>query len=228
MGEKIMSEQASQIEIDNGWNYVAFKCECEYARIITSYKPEWGNGRSLKSMGLRLSQEQLQDLMSKGYKPTPKLGRDGKTTIYSFKRWDTTEKNGTENEPLSVVGWNKKEFTQLIGDGTQVIVILEYHTYSGGTNKGGENYPGGVSFRLGAVQIVKHIEFVEKEKQEPVNLVDKFKVLAQPEGWVDEEQVREVSSTKQFLGIADQQSRVEQAIVAKNVADKEFDDDIPF
>ena len=38
----------------------------------------------------------------------------------------------------------------------------------------------------------------------------------------------DVSSTKQFLGIADQQARVEQAIVAKSVADKEFDDDIPF
>ena len=223
-----MSEQASQLETDNGWNYVAFKCECEYARIITSYEPKWGNGRSLKSIGLRLSQAQLTDLMSKGYKATPKLGRDGKTTIYSFKRWDTTEKKGIENDPLDVVGWDKKPFTKLIGDGTEVIVILEYHTYQSGTNKGGEIYPGGVSFRLGAVQISKHIEFVEEEKQEPVNLVDKFKVLAQPEGWVDEEQVRDVSSTKDFQGIAAEQARVEQAIAAKNLADKEFDDDIPF
>ena len=225
-----MSEQASQLETDNGWNYVAFKCECEYARIITSYKPDWGNGRSLKSMGLRLSQVQLADLMSRGYKASPKLGRDGKTTIYSFKRWDTTEKNGVDKEPLDVIAWNKKPFTKLIGDGTEVIVILEYHTYKSGVNKSGDKYPAGVSFNLAGVQIVKHVEFIQEEKEdkEPVNIVDKFKVLSQPEGWVDEEQVRDVSSTKQFLGIADQQARVEQAIAAKNLADKEFDDDVPF
>lgn len=223
-----MSEQASQIETNDGWNYVAFKCECEYARIITSYKPDWGNGRSLKSIGLRLSPAQVEDLMSKGYAAKPKPGRDGKTTIYSFKHWDTTEKNGVTNDPLDVVGWNKKPFTQLIGDGTQVIVILKYHSYKSGINKNGEKYPAGFSFFLGAVQIVKHIEFIAEEKQEPVNLVDQFKVLAEPQGWVDPEKVKDVTSTQDFNGIAQQQSRVEIAIAEKNIRDKEFDDDIPF
>ncbi len=169
---------------DSGWKIQQVDTICDFARIITPYEPKWSNGNPLWSIALRLTDGQVAKLRSLGAKCEPKIHKYKGHTIYNYIR-HTLSKKGNPVPELEVVRWDKKIWTDLVGDGSEVRVILEYAPYASGVNAMGQSYSAGVTFRLGAVQILKWVAPVEYEKTESKPLTKHFKVMPRPEGYIE-------------------------------------------
>lgn len=172
---------------DNGWNSILVKSQCVYAKIIHPVLPPWskqGQGTPMYSMALLLSDAQAHRLRTKGYKGSPKFEESTSRMLYNFNR-STLSKKGNRLPSLQVLRWDKKPFTLQVGDGSTVITLLEYHEYSAGVDSKGSPYPGGVTWRLGAVQIVDYVEYVEPEPKDNTEILDRFSVLPTPENVPD-------------------------------------------
>ena len=163
---------------DSGWNKILVKSRCEWARVLTSFKAGWTGNREAYTIALELSQAQLHKLSQLGYKGVAKPSKTEGKFVYNFKRFTATLK-GVPITALQVMGWDKQPFTELVGDGSLVIALLEYANYSSGSNADGVAYPAGVSFRLGGVQVVEHVPYdddhANKEEYEK-SISDSFKV----------------------------------------------------
>lgn len=164
---------------DKSFKIIKVECECEYARILEPYNPDWNDGIPLYSIALRLADAQVHKLRTIGYKGNPKISQRSGKTIYNFHR-NTMSLKGNQLPDFHVVDWNKMPVTALIGDGSKVIALLEYWPYESGTDSKGNRYPGGMSWRLGAVQMVNHIVFEEKQIDSR-DILNKFDVLPKPE-----------------------------------------------
>lgn len=171
-------------ENEGGWKTIMVETVCDFARIITPNKPSWwSKPGEIYSMGLRLTDAQVANLRSKGAKCVPKEHPFNHHIIYNFIR-PTMSAKGNKIPELEVVRWDKKVFKELVGDGSKVIVVLEYADYPAG-ERDGQRYSAGVTFRLGAVQIIEHVEPVEYERSEEDKLSNKFKEMPAPVGYVE-------------------------------------------
>ena len=207
---------------------------CEFARIITPHEPSWSEGNPLYSCAFRLTDAQIAKLRSLGYKGVAKQSKRSGKLVYNFNR-KTISNKGNVMPPLEVVRWDKQEFTELVGDGSKVIVVLEYGDYAAGTDNRGNHYPAGVSFRLGAIQILEHIKYEENSVEENKKILDKFKVHKAPEGYVekpvDKLTKQEVDCTKSGRSDGElkliQRTKADEAAKAAEQAYYDEEDTIP-
>ena len=163
---------------DSGWKTALLKARCEWARVLTPFTANWTAGRGAYSIALELSQAQLHRLSQMGFKGVAKPSKISGKFVYNFKRFTSTLK-GVPITPLQVLDCDKNPVTELVGDGSLVIVLLEFANYSSGNNSDGVAYPSGVSFRLGGVQVVEHVAYSEEHKnteEYQKNIFDSFTV----------------------------------------------------
>ena len=170
---------------NNEWDpkVIMVQSICDYARVLTPCQPHWAK-QPIYIIALRLSTPQFTRLQSLGCKSVAKPDQSTGTCIlrYNFKR-NTLSKNGNPLPPLPVMRIDKQPWpiSKLIGNGSEVIVALEY-----GDHTGGEGYSAGVSFRIGAVQVVNHIPWTEPVIEQDLSILDKFEAKPLPAGYVDE------------------------------------------
>lgn len=173
---------------EQGFKKIAIKAKCDYAKVISPEVASFSDGELIYSMGLRLSQAQHAKLVAKGYKGNTKIKKDSDPEIifYNFNR-RTLSRKGNKLPPLKVVRWDKRPFTREIGDGSTVILVLEYCPTKAGIGKEGKPYPAGTHFRMAVVQVLNWIEQEEYIPVEDESLVDNLKEYPMPEGYVEEQ-----------------------------------------
>lgn len=121
---------------------------CKYARILEPNQGDYDD-QPVYSIALVLTDAQFAKLKEKGFRGQHKADADG-DKICNFKR-RTLARDGARQVPaLSVVGRDKLPVTESVGNGSEVVVILELNDYD---NKFGK----GTAFRLGAVQVIDHV-----------------------------------------------------------------------
>ena len=104
------------------------------------------------SLDLELSDNQIASLRKSGMSPKTKEKVDADGTKYITFRKPTHSRQGKELVPLKIVDRNKKPFTELLGNGTVVNIVLCLLAYDGKFGKG-------VVIRPEAIQVVDHVEF---------------------------------------------------------------------
>lgn len=173
---------------DLGFKTISIKAKCDYAKVIEPEATSFSEGQPIYSIGLRLSQAQHAKLVAKGYRGQAKSKKDADPEVifYNFNR-KTLSGKGRKLPPLKVVRWDKRPFTREVGDGSTVILVLEYCPTKAGIGKDGKPYPAGTHFRMAVVQVLNWVEQEEYIPVEDDSLVDKLKEHPMPEGYIEEQ-----------------------------------------
>jgi hypothetical protein len=104
------------------------------------------------SLDLELSDKQIASLRKSGMSDKTKAKEDEDGTKYVTFRKPTHSRAGKELVPLKIVDRNKKPFTELLGNGTVVNIVLALLAYDGKFGKG-------VVIRPEAIQVIDHVEY---------------------------------------------------------------------
>ena len=128
---------------------IKLQAKCAWAKIITPSKGKFSE-QPLYTIALALTDAQYAKLKEKGYQGNPNVDNDG-VAFYNFKR-KTLNRDGDEVAPLPVIGRDKLPVTTAVGNGSDVIVVLELNDYD-------NEFGTGVSFRIGAVQVIDHVVY---------------------------------------------------------------------
>lgn len=134
--------------------YAYFNGPCKWAKV---YKPDDKFGDPMWSIVLYLDEENMENFRKTGMTMKPKTDEDGDFVTFRRKQFQNFKNERKEFDPPAVFDKNNEPFSELIGNGSEVTVKVEYF-----------NTRNGVGSRLVSVRVENHIPYETAEAQDAV------------------------------------------------------------